>query len=220
LSYDKQTVNILVLELATMVVAVAIAFSATLLTVFDLRTILFFVFATILVIWFWWGYVMDRLEFPPRSKRFPFMDVLVLVLISLIPFALRQGSIAPLSGTLAAILVAWALVIRGIIRENGDTASPERAHLLELEVDHRLVSAGLLVVSALVGVVSDTLGVYLLVVAGGVAVAWNIAANRGTQPRKLAGVAEERAASDPRRLVSRMLAGGPVAIPVQMSPAA
>jgi uncharacterized membrane protein len=183
LSYDRQTVNILILELATMVVAVAISFSATLLTVFDFRGILFFVFAMILVIWFWWGYVMDRLEFPPRSRRFPLMDVLVLVLISLIPFALRQTSISPLSATLAAILVAWALVIRGIRREYGGTAPSERMHTLELEVDQRLASAAVLVVSALAGAVSDTAGVYLLVAAGVVAVAWNVAASRSVRPR-------------------------------------
>ena len=178
MSYDKQTVNILVLELATMVVAVAIAFSATLLTVFDLRSIFSFVFATILVIWFWWGYVMDRLEFPPKGNRFPLMDVLVLVFISLIPFALRQAAVSPLSGTLAAILVAWALVIRRIRREYGGAASPERMHVLELEVDQRLVVAALLVVSALLGAVSDTAGVYTLIAAGGVAVFWNVAAIR------------------------------------------
>lgn len=184
MSYDKQTVNVLVLELATMVVAVAIAFSATLLTVFSFRTILFFVFATVLVIWFWWGYVMDRLEFPPRSQRFPLMDVLVLVLISLIPFALRQAGISPLSATLAAILIAWALVIRGIIHEYAPSANLDRMRVLELEVDQRLAAAAILIVSALVGVISDTLGVYLLVVSGVVAVGWNVAASRNFRPRR------------------------------------
>ena len=184
MSYDKQTVNVLVLELATMVVAVAIAFSATLLTEFSLRTILFFVFATVLVIWFWWGYVMDRLEFPPRSQRFPLMDVLVLVLISLIPFALRQTSIPPLSGTLAAILVAWALVIRGITREYSDSAPASRMHALEMEVDQRLATAALLIVSALVGVISDTVGVYLLVISGMVAVGWTVISGRNLRPQR------------------------------------
>ncbi|MCL4518025.1 MAG: hypothetical protein M1587_02380, partial [Thaumarchaeota archaeon] len=125
MSYDRQTVNILVLELATMVVAVAVAFGANFLSNFDLADVLYFIFATSVAIWFWWGYVMDRLEFPPKSQRFPLMDVVVLVLIALIPFALRQRNISALSGTLAAVLFAWALLIRRIIHENSDSISAE-----------------------------------------------------------------------------------------------
>lgn len=51
-SYDRQTLNVLVLELATIMVAITISFGATFLVSFSLDDILYFIFATGFVIWF------------------------------------------------------------------------------------------------------------------------------------------------------------------------
>ena len=180
MSYEKQTVNLLILELATMVVAVAIAFGANFLTTFDLSDILFFIFATSVAIWFWWGYVMDRLEFPPRSQGFPFIDVIVLILIALIPFALHQGHIYVVSGTLAAILVAWALLIRSMIRENSDSPR-EKILRLRREVIQRFAIAALLVLDTFISFTEPELGfasLFLLYLSGAVAVVSNILIRR------------------------------------------
>ena len=178
MSYDRQTVNILVLELATMVVAVAVAFGANFLATFDLSDVLYFIFATSVAIWFWWGYVMDRLEFPPKSQRFPLMDVVVLVLIALIPFALRQRNISALSGTLAAVLFAWALLIRRIIRENSDTISAEKVHQLNLEVSQRVLVAVLLSIGVISGLYIPVLGLLILYISGAIAIMWTVLTRR------------------------------------------
>jgi hypothetical protein len=181
LSYDRQTVNVLILELATMVVAIAIAFGANFLTTFFLSDILYFVFATSLVIWFWWGYVMDRLEFPPKSDRFPVLDVLVLILIALIPFALRQREISAISGTLAAVLFAWALLIRGIVRANADSLSAKRVKALRGESALRMGVGLMLVLDAVVGTIVPAAGVELLYLAGIVAVGWTALSRRSSR---------------------------------------
>ncbi len=167
-----------------MVVAIAIAFGASFLTTFDFSDILYFIFATVFVIWFWWGYVMDRLEFPPKSQRFPFWDVLVLVLIAIIPFALRQREISAFSGTLAAMLFAWGLLINGIIRENSDTLPNERKRKLRLESLGRLVVGLILVLCATIGYLLPAGGFVLLFLAGIVAVAWTTLANRAIKGRQ------------------------------------
>ncbi len=179
MSYDRQTVNVLVLELATMVVAIAIAFGASFLTTFQIDDVLYFVFATLFVLWFWWGYVMDRLEFPPLSKSFPFWDVLVLLLIAIIPFALRQREISAFAGTLAAMLFAWGLLIRGIIRENLGSLSAEQRQKLRLESRGRFVVGLILSLCASIGYALPLDGLILLFVAGLVAVAWTGLVRRG-----------------------------------------
>ncbi len=178
MSYDRQTVNILVLELATMVVAVAVAFGANLLTTFDLSDILYFIFATSVAIWFWWGYVMDRLEFPPKSNRFPLIDVVVLIFIALIPFALRQRHVSVIAGTLAAVVLAWAFLMQRIVRENTGSVSEERIRRLRLEIFERITVGLLLVVSGLVGVANSPFGFFMLYFSGIVAIVWTVLANR------------------------------------------
>ena len=108
-----------------MVVAISLAFTSTFVVSLDFNAILSFVFTNTIVIWFWWGYVMDRLLYPPTTTRFPFIDILLLILISLMPFALKQGSILYVSGVVGALISIWALMIRGIIRENSDSISEE-----------------------------------------------------------------------------------------------
>lgn len=184
MSYDRQTVNILVLELATMVVAVAVAFGANFLSNFDLADVLYFIFATSVAIWFWWGYVMDRLEFPPKSQRFPLMDVVVLVLIALIPFALRQRNISALSGTLAAVLFAWALLIRRIIHENSDSISADKIHQLELEVSQRVLVAIMLSIGVLSGLFIPILGLFILYFSGAIAIVWTVLTRRRLESGK------------------------------------
>lgn len=157
-----------------MVVAIALAFSVNYLVSFDLRDVLNFIFAVCVVIWFWWGYVMDRLAYPPRSARFPLADVLVLIFISLIPFSLRQGEIYALSGTLAAALFAWALMINGIVRENRNTLDLLSRRKLQLEVEQRVIVGLLLVADAVIDLERPDIGFILLFVPGVFAVVWSV----------------------------------------------
>ena len=180
---EENTVNVLVLELATMVVAIAIAFGANFLATFDFSNILYFVFTTSFVIWFWWGYVMDRLEFPPKSLRYPFRDVLVLILISLIPFALRQRDISSFAGTLAALLFVWGFLIDRIVRENTESLPKERRRKLRLESLGRVVVGLIFALCAIVGRLVPGGGLVLLFLAGVVAVAWTTFANRATEAK-------------------------------------
>lgn len=173
-AHDRQTQNVLVLELATMVVAIALALAANYLASFDLRTILGFIFATCIVIWFWWGYVMDRLAYPQRTGKFPLEDVFVLIFISLIPFALRQAQVYALSTTLAAVLLAWALMIYGIIREYSEKLGPEAHRKLSLEVEQRVIVGLLLVADAIIDLYHPAIGFILLFVPGVFAIVWSL----------------------------------------------
>jgi hypothetical protein len=172
--HDKQTQNVLVLELATMVVAIALALAANYLGSFNFRTILYFVFATAVVIWFWWGYVMDRLAYPQRTGKFPLADVFVLIFISLIPFALRQGEVYALSATLAAVLMSWSFMIYGIIRENGDKLTRDARRKLALEVEQRFIVGLLLVADVVIDLIRPDIGFILLFVPGVFAIAWGL----------------------------------------------
>ncbi|MGB9734407.1 MAG: hypothetical protein ACP5G6_04460 [Conexivisphaera sp.] len=89
-----------------MIVAIALAFNAQTLSTsrvepFELTG---FIVVNLIVIWFWWSYIMDRLEFPPATRRFPALDVLVLVLIPLIPYMLREANAIYTSGLLSALM--------------------------------------------------------------------------------------------------------------------
>lgn len=174
MAHDKQTQNVLVLELATMVVAIALALAADYLASFSLNTILNFIFATAIVIWFWWGYVMDRLAYPQRTGKFPLEDVLVLIFIALIPFALRQDEIYALSLTLAAVLLAWALMIYGIIRENGSSLARDARRKLSLEVEQRVIVGLLLVLDAAIDLKHPAIGFALLFIPGVFAIVWSL----------------------------------------------
>ncbi len=174
MSPDKQTQNVLVLELATMVVAIALALAANYLASFSFSAILNFIFATAIVIWFWWGYVMDRLAYPQRSGKFPLEDVFVLIFIALIPFALRQGEVYALSTTLAAVLLAWALMIYGIIRENGISLGRDARRKLSLEVEQRVIVGLLLLADAIIDLYRPAIGFALLFIPGVFAIVWSL----------------------------------------------
>lgn len=138
---DRSTVNVLVLELATMIVAIALAFNADTLTTTQFRVdaLLRFIIVTMVVIWFWWNYVMDRLEFPPRTGSFPFLDVLILVLISLFPIVLRAGRFDYTAGLLAVLMIVWAAMLVEIVRENPEVDETRRKGLIREAYERALV---------------------------------------------------------------------------------
>ncbi|MGC8661912.1 MAG: hypothetical protein ACP5TZ_05365 [Nitrososphaeria archaeon] len=162
---DRNTVNVLVLELATMVVAIALAFNADTLvsTTLPLGRLIGFIIVNVVVIWFWWSYVMDRLEFPPKTDQFPLLDVLILVLISLIPFVLRLEGIAYISGLLSALMIIWAIMIRNIIKENVQLEQVSVAKLRR-EMYERVAVGVMLALSLAFSLVSATLGYFLFIV--------------------------------------------------------
>ncbi len=161
---DRNTVNVLVLELATMVVAIALAFNADTLvsTTLPLGKLIGFVVVNIIVIWFWWSYVMDRLEFPPKTDQFPVLDVLILVLISLIPFVLRLG-ISYISGLLSALMIIWAIMIRRIMLENVQLEQSKLAKLRR-EMYERIAVGIMLALSLALSLISDVVGYSLFVI--------------------------------------------------------
>jgi hypothetical protein len=93
-SESRLTANMLVLELSTMIVAIALAFNAESLEASRLTwaSLVNFVIVNIVVIWFWWRYVVERLGNPPRRNEFPVLDVIILILISVLPVVLRTGT--------------------------------------------------------------------------------------------------------------------------------
>ena len=172
MSQDKQTVNVLVLELATMVVAISLAFTATFVNTFDIDSIASYIFTNVVVIWFWWGYVVDRLAYPPKTMRFPVLDILILILISLVPFALKLGKSYYLFGVVGVLIIAWALMIRSIIRENEDSLSGDTRRKLGGEVRQRLIIGPLFLVAAGVSSISRLIGVDTFVILVVIVIAW------------------------------------------------
>ena len=187
LAGDRQTLNVLMLELATMVVAIALAFSASFLTVFRLDILAVFVFTTSVVIWFWWDYIRDRLLYPPVTSNFPYLDVFVLILISLLPFALRQGSVTYISGVLAVLLLVWALMISRIMSERSGSLSEDTMVQLRREIVQRAFIGLLLIVDSAVSFYYNLAGAVLLLVLLATVITWNVV-NRG---RKQVAKAED-----------------------------
>jgi uncharacterized membrane protein len=161
---DRGTVNVLVLELATMIVAIALAFNADTLvsTTLPLGRLVGFIIVNLVVIWFWWSYVMDRLEFPPKTDRFPLLDVLILVLISLIPFVLRLGDISYISGLLAVLMIIWAAMIREIISENVQIEELKIAKL-KSEMYQRIAVGIIFIMSLIISFISVVIGYFLFI---------------------------------------------------------
>ncbi|MGC8557684.1 MAG: hypothetical protein ACP5NC_01655 [Nitrososphaeria archaeon] len=161
---DRSTVNVLVLELATMIVAIALAFNADTLvsTTLPLERLIGFIIVNLVVIWFWWSYVMDRLEFPPKTDQFPVLDVLILVLISLIPFVLRLGNILYISGLLAVLMIIWATMIREIVKENAQIEQLKIAKL-KREMYERIVVGVIFVMSLIISFISIVIGYFLFI---------------------------------------------------------
>ncbi len=161
---DRGTLNVLVLELATMIVAIALAFNADTLSTTSLHVdeLVRFIIVNLIVIWFWWSYVMDRLEFPPRTEGFPFLDVLILVLISLFPFVLKAGRFVYVSGLLAVLMLVWAAMLMGVVRENPGLERERRAKLA-VEAYARVIVGLIFVVSTLVYFINYVMGYVLFV---------------------------------------------------------
>jgi len=157
---DRQTINVLVLELATMIVAIALAFNAETLSTSHVSAfqILGFVIVNIIVIWFWWSYIMDRLNFPPTTARFPTLDVLVLILISLIPYMLKQANAVYTSGLLAALMFVWTFMMREIIAENRGRVDGQRLVALRHEMYIRAAAGAIFAVSSALSVVNAVYG--------------------------------------------------------------
>lgn len=152
---DRQTINILMLELATMIVAIALTFSASYLTVFNPTSIVSFIITTAVVIWFWWWYIMDRLRYPPVSVSFPYLDVLVLISIAIIPFAVRQeNQITAVTGVIAFLLLVWALMLSRIIGETGRDMSAADKREVHDDVVQRASVGLLLIADAVVSIYS------------------------------------------------------------------
>ncbi len=148
MAQDKQTVNVLVLELATMVVAISLAFTATFVASFDINTVVAYIFSNVVVIWFWWGYVVDRLSFPPKTLAFPLLDILILIMISLVPFALKLRETYYIASVVGVLIIVWAFLIRLIMSEYRGELSPQTEGALFVEVRQRLTIGPLFVADA------------------------------------------------------------------------
>ncbi|MGC8860328.1 MAG: hypothetical protein ACP5QH_03885 [Thermoplasmata archaeon] len=138
---DLVTVNLLILELATMVVAIALAFTAQLISQLrsiTLYEIIEFFLITVIVIWFWWIYVMERLEYPPKSDVFPVYDVLILISISLIPLVYRNGGLRYLSALFSFMMLSWSFMIYHIIKEHSEDITKEEEKFLRTEAKLRI----------------------------------------------------------------------------------
>ncbi|MGC9071399.1 MAG: hypothetical protein ACP5HK_01685 [Acidilobus sp.] len=113
------TTNMLVLELSTMIVAIALAFNAQSLELSGINaySLLDFVVTNVVVVWFWWRYVVERLSYPPRTSEFPLPDIVVLLLISMLPVVFRAGNLEYLAGVMAGIAFTWAAMLRDTLRD-------------------------------------------------------------------------------------------------------
>ena len=147
-SETRLTANMLVLELSTMIVAIALAFNAESLEASRLTwaSLVNFVIVNIVVIWFWWRYVVERLGNPPRRSEFPVLDVIILILISVLPVVLRTGNLTYVAGVLAAIAFSWSGMVWGSLR---DLALPAEVRGdLRREMTARLAVGSLFAASA------------------------------------------------------------------------
>ncbi|MDG6920227.1 MAG: hypothetical protein JRN44_00520 [Nitrososphaerota archaeon] len=177
MAQDKQTINVLVLELATMVVAISLAFTTTFVATFDLNSVVSYIFTNIIVIWFWWGYVVDRLAYPPKTMNFPILDIFILILISLIPFTLKLGGTSFIAGVVGMIIIVWAFLINFILREYRDEMSYESRASLQSEVRQRLTIGPIFVFDAGLTYLTRPIGLTLFDILVLALIAWS-ASNR------------------------------------------
>jgi len=147
-SESRLTANMLILELSTMIVAIALAFNAESLEASRLTwaSLVNFVIVNIVVIWFWWRYVVERLGNPPRRSEFPVLDVIILILISVLPVVLRTGDLTYIAGVLAAIAFSWSGMVWGSLRDL--TLPAEVRGDLRREMTARLAVGSLFAASA------------------------------------------------------------------------
>jgi len=145
---SRLTANMLILELSTMIVAIALAFNAESLEASRLTwaSLVNFVIVNIVVIWFWWRYVVERLGNPPRRSEFPVLDVIILILISVLPVVLRTGDLTYIAGVLAAIAFSWSGMVWGSLRDL--TLPAEVRGDLRREMTARLAVGSLFAASA------------------------------------------------------------------------
>ena len=145
---SRLTANMLVLELSTMIVAIALAFNAESLETSRLTwaSLVNFVIVNIVVIWFWWRYVVERLGNPPKRSEFPVLDVIILILISVLPVVLRTGDLTYIAGVLAAIAFSWSGMVWGSLRD--PTLPAEVRGDLRRETTARLAVGSLFAASA------------------------------------------------------------------------
>ncbi len=155
---SRLTTNMLVLELSTMIVAIALAFNAESLQASSItwESIFNFIVVNVVVVWFWWRYVVERLSYPPRGEGFPALDVIVLVLISVLPVVLRSGNPIYIAGVLSAMAFAWSGIVLEAVRDPSLPASA-RADLRR-ELSARLAVGALFAA----GAVASSLGMYAI----------------------------------------------------------
>lgn len=145
---SRLTANMLVLELSTMIVAIALAFNAESLEASRLTwaSLVNFVVVNVVVIWFWWRYVVERLGNPPKRNEFPVLDVIILILISVLPVVLRTGDLTYIAGVLAAIAFSWSGMVLESLRD--PTLPAEVRGDLRREMTARLAVGSLFAASA------------------------------------------------------------------------
>ncbi|AFZ69949.1 hypothetical protein Calag_0163 [Caldisphaera lagunensis DSM 15908] len=168
MSEEKLTTNVLILELSTMIVAIALAFNSQSLNYYtiSLPAIIDYIIVNVLVIWFWWRYISDRFKYPIKTNNFPLYDVLLLIIISLLPEILRTQDIFYLTGTLAALAFLWALMLRRIIREYANTIDQQSLVSLRHQINIRSSMGLLFLISFAASFISQIIGrlIFILII--------------------------------------------------------
>lgn len=154
---SRITANMLVLELSTMIVAIALAFNAQSLEASGITvpSLVDFIVTNVVVVWFWWRYVVERLSYPPRTSEFPVLDIVVLLLISALPVVMRTGRLVYLAGLMSGIAFTWAAMLAGVLRD--PRVPPEARADLRQEAYARSAIGALFAVSAAVYTLSRPL---------------------------------------------------------------
>jgi hypothetical protein len=140
MSDEKLTTNMLILELSTMIVAIALALSAETINSFRLSviSIIDYIVVNIIVIWFWWRYITDRLKYPIKNNSFPATDVFLLIIISLLPVFLETGSIFYLSSALSILAFTWAFLLYNILKQYKENLHPVLINDLKSQINTRI----------------------------------------------------------------------------------
>ena len=140
MSDEKLTTNMLILELSTMIVATALALSAETINSFRLSviSIIDYIVVNIIVIWFWWRYITDRLKYPIKNNSFPATDVFLLIIISLLPVFLETGSIFYLSSALSILAFTWAFLLYNILKQYKENLQPVLINDLKSQINTRI----------------------------------------------------------------------------------
>ena len=139
---DTYIEGVLIMELATMVVAIALAFLASSLSTYSsqaIQTIVEFVIISTVVVWFWWSYVVERIEYPFKTFKFPFYDVLILITISLIACVYKIGGIMYIAGLLSFLMFFWSLMLIGIKNEYIDSINEIERKIFNFEIRSRII---------------------------------------------------------------------------------